>query len=185
VRRSWTPSCHRVAWFAGVLGIMVFAAATPSPAEFATPDPPGDAGRVVVVLDVKATHSDFAQDAETTLLLLINQCRAAHHIAPLVMNQVLRNVAREHSRAMALQGFAGHGSPLGQSFLDRMSIAVGPGRLVGENVVVAETVADANRAFTASAGHLSNMLDPRFRYVGIGVATDDTLGLTVTEDFSQ
>ncbi|HEV2282286.1 MAG TPA: hypothetical protein VGX75_07840 [bacterium] len=36
----------------------------------------------------------------------------------------------------------------------------------------------------ASRGHLENMLDPRFRSVGIGIATA-AAGLLVTEDFAE
>jgi len=185
VRSGRVPSCHHVACLTLAGLAVLFAAARPAPAASQMPDAAADMGRTVVALDVKAAHSEFAPDAEAVLLALINECRAGHHVPPVVMSALLRNVAREHSREMALEGFAGHGSPLGQSFLDRVSRVIPPGRFVGENVTVAVTVEDANRAFTASAGHLENILDPRFHSVGIGVASADSLGYTITEDFSQ
>jgi uncharacterized protein YkwD len=54
---------------------------------------------------------------------------------------------------------------------------------VGENVACGGTITQVEAAFEASRGHLENMLDPRFRSAGIGIATA-AAGLLVTEDFA-
>jgi uncharacterized protein YkwD len=56
---------------------------------------------------------------------------------------------------------------------------------VGENVTLARSVEQAHAAFVASSPHLRNILEPRFRRVGIGVAGAGDLGLFVTQDFAE
>lgn len=142
-------------------------------------------GAIVVPLGAGDPGSEYVPTAEATLLALLNQVRGDHHLPPLVANGNLHEAARLHSRDMAVQGYVGHGSRGGQSFIERLEAFVRPGTLVGENVIVAETPEEANGAFLASPGHLENMLNPRFHAVGIGVATAGRVGLIITEDFAQ
>jgi uncharacterized protein YkwD len=146
---------------------------------------PDDAGRNVVWLQSRATVSRFVPDAEDLLLSLVNRERAAHGLAAVTMDAALRNVARQHSRAMALRGFVGHGSPLGDSFLERVSTVVRPPTVVGENVAMAQTAVQAHSAFLASSEHDRNLIDPEFHSAGIGVATAGVLGVAVTELFAR
>jgi uncharacterized protein YkwD len=143
-----------------------------------------DLGAVMVPTNMAMTQTVFVPDAESALLHLLNQTRRQHGLSPLVTNSVLRMAARSHSREMALGGFIGHGSPSSGSFLNRLSAFLRPGVFVGENVTCAVTVNQVETAFEASPGHLENILEPRFRSVGIGIATG-ALGLLVTEDFAE
>jgi uncharacterized protein YkwD len=126
----------------------------------------------------------FAAGAEQALLDLQNGLRVHHRRQALLMNDRLRAVARRHSREMALGGFIGHESPSMGSLDVRLRTLVGRDALVAENVAFASTIAQAERAFEASPGHLRNMLDPRFHSVGIGIATVPR-GVLVTEDFAN
>ncbi len=139
----------------------------------------------IVILDSRVTHTNFDPAGELQLLDLLNKTRSQHNLPLLVMDAALRSTARTHSRDMAVQGYFGHPSLSGQSFIERVGSVVRSGTLVGENVVIAQTVVQANTAFAASPGHSKNMLEPRFHRVGIGVATAGQLGLTVTEDFAE
>jgi uncharacterized protein YkwD len=143
-----------------------------------------DPGAVIVMTNLTVAQSIFVPDAEQALLDLMNQTRRQHGLGVLVMNSVLRTIARRHSREVALGGFIGHGSPSSESFLDRLSTILHPGAFVGENVTCALTITQVEAAFEASRGHLPNILEPRFRTVGIGIATG-ALGLLVTEDFTE
>ena len=145
-----------------------------------TPDP----GLVMFAIDMKAVDSRFLPGAEKGLLDLVNRLRNQRGLRSLSMNSSLCTAARSHSREMALGGFIGHGSPSTGSFLTRLSAVVGPGTFVGENVASGLTIEQVERAFEASPGHLQNLLEPRFRSVGIGIATGPT-GLMVTEDFAD
>ena len=143
-----------------------------------------DLGAVMLPTNMPTAQSVFVPDAESALLHLLNQARRQHGLPPLVTNGVLRTAARSHSREMALGGFIGHGSPSFGSFLDRLGAVVRAGVLVGENVTCAITITQAETAFEASPGHLQNILEPRFRSAGIGIATGAP-GLLVTEDFAE
>jgi len=143
----------------------------------------GPASRVVW-LGPSSTGYAFAPADEIKLLGLVNDIREAHHLAPLRMSPSLRQVARDHSRDMALRGYVGHGDPSGESFVDRLGRVLQTGTRVGENVAAVQTVEEANAAFAASEWHLQNMLNPVFRVVGIGVASAQAT-MMVTEDFAE
>ncbi len=145
----------------------------------------GAVGSVVVRIGYRAPVSAVVPAGETTLLGLVNRAREAHHLPPLVMSKALRTVARRHSQEMALDGYLGHDSAAGQSFVARLSAAVRGWRAVGENVVLAPTVEEAHRTLMSSPGHLRNILDPVFRRVGIGIATAGAAGYMITEDFAE
>jgi uncharacterized protein YkwD len=145
----------------------------------------GDLAAVIVPLTAAASTAEVLPDAEAALLSLLNQARRLNRLPALVMDPSLRHVARLHSRDMATQGFVGHGSPGGVSFAHRVGTAVPGGTFVGENVTLARSVEQAHSAFVASSPHLRNILEPRFRRVGIGVAGAGDLGLFVTQDFAE
>jgi len=144
----------------------------------------GDLASVVVPLTAATPAAEVLPDAEAALLSLLNQARRLHRLPPLVMDSSLRHVARLHSRDMAAQGFVGHGSG-GASFAHRLGTAVPGGTFVGENVTLARSIEQAHSAFVASTPHLRNILEPRFRRVGIGVAGAGDLGLFITQDFAE
>ena len=144
-----------------------------------------DLSSVVVPLTASAPRTEVLPEAEAALLSLLNQVRRQHRLPPLSMDASLRRVARSHSRDMASRGFIGHGSAGGTSFADRLVGVVMGGTFVGENVTLARSVVQAHSAFVASGAHLRNILEPRFRRVGIGVAGAGELELFVTEDFAE
>jgi uncharacterized protein YkwD len=143
-----------------------------------------DVGSLVVPLGLQGHDSKVVPEAEAQLFAMLNEARQEHHLAPLVMNASLRGVARSHSHDMAVQGYIGHGSALGQSFIVRLSKVVPAGTFVGENIGAATTVEQIHGAFMHSRGHLENILGPAFSRVGIGVATAERV-LMVTEDFAE
>ncbi|HYM70317.1 MAG TPA: CAP domain-containing protein [bacterium] len=123
--------------------------------------------------------------SEAKLFRLLNRARKAVHEAPLVMDTRLRRTARQLSRDMAFHGFLGHVSSSGETVRQRLSAAIRPGTVVGENVGLMNTVEEVNRAFLASPAHRMLMLSPKFRRVGIGVTTAGDGQLAITEDFAQ
>ncbi len=172
-RRSvLVPAC----WLAALLA----AVARP-----ASPEVAGDISATVVATRGAVPQSQVVPGIETALLALLNETRRQHHLAPLIMNDSLRSIARRHSQEMALAGYIGHGSVGGESFVERLSRVVPAGMLVGENVTSARTTEQAHVHFLASPGHLRNMVHPAFHSVGIGVATAGAAGFIVTEDFAE
>ena len=141
-------------------------------------------GNVVMPLETGTRESTFVPAAEERLLQLMNAIRGERQLPALVMSGVLRNAARHHSHDMAVNGYIGHGSLDGESFLARMSRVVPRGCHVGENVAAAVSVASINAALLHSPGHRENILNPNFTRVGIGVVTAGDF-LIATEDFIE
>src|SRR2546426_10153186 len=56
---------------------------------------------------------------------------------------------------------------------------------LGENVSMDKSLEANDARLFASPGHHQNIVDPRFNYVGIGIALDANSWVYVTEDFSQ
>lgn len=144
-----------------------------------------EVGAVAVPLASRVDSGELAPDAEVALLTLVNQVRRQHRLPALVMDPTLRTAARSHSREMAKRGFVGHGSLTGGSFADRIAAFVGPGTFAGENVTLARSAEQAHGAFLASHSHLRNILEPKFRRVGIGIVNGGESGLFVTQDFAD
>jgi uncharacterized protein YkwD len=123
---------------------------------------------------------------EQELLLLTNQHRILKGLPELVLDQTLTQIAREHSRGMAQQGFISHNLPLGD-LRSRMTRAGYLIEVARENVASAPTIGLAQSAFTDSPEHENNILANDIARVGIGIAhCPDPLSrqLYITEIFA-
>jgi len=139
----------------GLLALVAFAPSTGS----ATPR-----GKTALVTQV-----------QTALLAQINGFRSAHGLARLKINGALVGAADRHSAQMAKLGFFSHNSANGQSFSQRIAQAYSPRGFrswtVGENLVWGGPDIGAARAFRlwlSSPPHRANLLNPRWREVGLG-----------------
>jgi uncharacterized protein YkwD len=115
-------------------------------------------------------------------LCLINRERAAHGERALRPNKRLRRAAQAHSASMAFGDYFEHdgaGGPGGGTPLARLRGAgyISSSRVgyeVGENIAWGTLYLATPRAIVASwmasPGHRANILDPRYRETGIGVA---------------
>lgn len=102
----------------------------------------------------------FRPDAETALVRLVNRRRAAAGLERLTRHRVLGGAARNHSRNMARKGVFAHSSTL----------AWAGGRPAGENLAEAPSPGLAMTAMVLSPDHLRNLLDPEWRWIGVGAA---------------
>lgn len=146
----------------------------------------------VIVLAVTATTSQAAgcrgadaqpgrasmKTLDRATLCLMNTERRAHGRSRLRANASLTRAARGYARAMVRQRFFDHTSPGGSTMMSRVrataylhragsyslgeNIAWGGGSLGTPRAIV--------RAWMHSAGHRVNLLNPRFRHVGVGIA---------------
>jgi uncharacterized protein YkwD len=139
--------------------------------------------------------------ARRSLRCLHNAIRGAHHLPPLRENKRLRRAARDHSRAMIRLGFFAHVQPGGLDLVDRITragyarnraLTTAGGYVVGENISFGNgrhsTPLATIRAWMASSGHRANILERRFRDVGLGLARGTPgrprdSGMTYTVDF--
>jgi uncharacterized protein YkwD len=110
-------------------------------------------------------------------LCLLNHARGRHGLPKLHLSRKLGRAARGHSADMARRGYFSHNSRSGASFLDRIrragylrrarrwyvgeNIAWGTGHLATPRAIV--------RAWMDSSGHRANILNRRFRHIGVGI----------------
>lgn len=100
-------------------------------------------------------------DAEADFVGRINALRASHGLAPLATSGELTAKARGWADTMAGAGRIWHSNlPDGVS---------SDWQKLGENVGMGPSVAALMDAFIASPKHYQNLVDPGFRYIGVGV----------------
>lgn len=95
---------------------------------------------------------------------LINAERAAHGLAPLAVDGALTAGAQGWAQHLAETGQPAHDPNIGAS--------VGGWTRIGENVGTGANVGMVWGAFMGSAQHRTNILDPAFTHVGVGLVVD-------------
>jgi uncharacterized protein YkwD len=93
---------------------------------------------------------------------------------------------------MGAADYFDHVSPDGRSPTDRMRSAGWVGKMSGENIYGGQkggapmTAAEVVEGWMESPGHCSNIMDPRFKTLGVGFAAapHSRLGNYWTQDFS-
>jgi uncharacterized protein YkwD len=110
-------------------------------------------------------------------LCLLNQQRHKHGRRALDANRHLARAARKHALDMVERNYFSHTSPSGASFVDRIMrqdyVDPGEGWTLGENLAWGSyqlaTPKSIVRSWMHSPGHRANILNGRFREIGIGV----------------
>jgi uncharacterized protein YkwD len=112
---------------------------------------------------------------QAALLAQINAFRVAHGLSRLQINGALTGAADGHSGQMAKLGYFSHSSANGQSFSQRLAQVYSPHGFhswtVGENLVWGGPdigAVSAFKAWLASPPHRANLMNPRWREVGLG-----------------
>jgi uncharacterized protein YkwD len=113
---------------------------------------------------------------EARVLRAIDALRGRQGLAPLRPDPALAAQARRHSGAMLAAGTVAHVLRGGEDVVARLRSAGVPFRLVSENVARGDDALDAHRAVEESPAHLANLLSPRVRDVGVGVARGELPG---------
>jgi uncharacterized protein YkwD len=142
--------------------------------------------------------SENISEVRTATLCLLNHERARRGMKRLAESPSLRKTAQRYSQTMVAQNFFDHVSPGGSTLLSRVRNStaylqnVGAWAL-GENIAWGtgelSTPAETMKGWMASSGHRHNILNRRFRHVGIGIALGapvDAQGMsaaTYTTDF--
>jgi uncharacterized protein YkwD/uncharacterized membrane protein required for colicin V production len=144
---------------------------------------PESTERVTLSFRVAAPRIDA--DAETQMLTLLNRARAENGLELVTVDPTIRDVARAYSTTMFQQGFFAHIDQSGATPFDRMRVGGAAFRAAGENLALAPTVQIAHDGLMSSPGHRANILNPRFRRVGIGVADGGMHGKMFTQNFAD
>jgi uncharacterized membrane protein required for colicin V production len=134
-------------------------------------------------LPFKEAHPTPDPEAETAMLHLLNAERRRRGLAPLRMDERLRQLARKHSADMLVRGYFGHENPEGRSPFDRMRVAGVSFHAAGENIAFAPSVSTAHTGLMNSPGHRANILNPAFHRVGIGAMKAPPFGIMFSQEF--
>jgi uncharacterized protein YkwD len=131
-------------------------------------------------------------DARATTLCLLNEERTSRGLRPLREHVALRSAAQSYAELMDEHNFFAHVSPGGSTMVDRLRrgtsyLRDGRSWVVGENLAWgaggAETPARIVRAWMRSPGHRKNILNGRFRDIGIGITDGAPVtGVTAASD---
>ncbi len=160
----------------------IFGPALADTLSFFTVEPESDA---MIRLPHAASGATVRPSDEEQMLAWVNDERRAAGLPPLVMDQRLRDVARQHSQDMLRRAYFSHYTPDGLSPFDRMRAARIPFEAAGENLAEAPTLSMAHRGLMNSPGHRANILSPAFGRVGIGVIDGGDLGLMISQEFTN
>jgi uncharacterized protein YkwD len=114
-------------------------------------------------------------------LCLVNQERTSRGLKPLKANRHLKKAATRHAGDMVAHNYFSHESLNGADFVDRIRKAgyVGPRAFpsLGEDLAWGSGSLGTPRAIVQgwmeSPGHRANILEPKFREAGMGVAFGD------------
>jgi uncharacterized protein YkwD len=95
---------------------------------------------------------------------------AATH--PLSASRKLDDAAASHARDMARKKYFDHRGVDGSQPWDRIRRAGYQPRISGENIAFGpESAEEVVDGWLESPGHCANIMDPRFKHIGVGVAT--------------
>lgn len=125
---------------------------------------------------VQAYSDGVLPDAEAQFVSLTNQLRAQQGLPTLQVNAELTNKTRAWSQTMSGAGTISHSNlPTG---------VTQQWKKLGENVGMGPDVTAIHNALVASPSHLKNLIDPGFRYIGVGVVSTNGV-LFISEVFME
>lgn len=116
--------------------------------------------------------------AEADFVARINALRAAKGLPRLSVHPELTTVARSWAGAMAKVDRISHNPNLDK-------VVRADWQKLGENVGVGMTVGELHEAFVASPTHYRNLVEPRYRYIGVGVVVGRGGALFTAHQFMQ
>mmetsp|Transcript_16703 Transcript_16703/g.24203 ORF Transcript_16703/g.24203 Transcript_16703/m.24203 type:complete len:216 (+) Transcript_16703:15-662(+) len=97
--------------------------------------------------------------------IMINQERAKEGLEHLIRRSELDEMARKRAKEMALSESLEHGE------LDDLKEQLeGQCRMLGQNVACGPSIKEMNKCMVENTADRNNMIDPRFKYMGMGTS---------------
>jgi alpha-tubulin suppressor-like RCC1 family protein/uncharacterized protein YkwD/plastocyanin/thiol-disulfide isomerase/thioredoxin/uncharacterized membrane protein YphA (DoxX/SURF4 family) len=160
--------------------ITITAGPPPPPPVTPPPEQPPKPGYVTCDPDVSLDGE------EHEFLDLINAYRIENGLSPVLgVSPTLTKAAELHSQDMATNNFFSHTGSDGSDWGQRANDAGYPSNIVGENILQGTPLAlEAMLGWKTSAPHNMNMLDPRWRAIGIA-RVEGNNGWYWTTDFGD
>lgn len=118
---------------------------------------------------------------EAAMLQMINGERVRDGLNKLKPDSQLTGLAREKSRDMVSANYFGHMSPKFGTVYDQLQQSGIVYRTVAENLVGAPGYRRAHASIMNSPAHRSNVLNPSFTRIGIGIIKGGPYGKMVTQ----
>ena len=144
---------------------------------------PGSRESVPLEVEKHELSVDSASEAE--MLNLVNQERRKRGVSELTLRQEVLPIARAHAKDMWEREYFSHVSPEGKDVGDRLDEAGIRYRIAGENLALAPTLSTAHTGLMNSEGHKANILEPKFKRVGIGVIDNGVYGKMFVQVFTD
>ncbi|OAQ40762.1 hypothetical protein A5893_07435 [Pedobacter psychrophilus] len=138
-----------------------------------------------IFLHFTVKNAKANENFENHLYVLVNQERKKAGVPLLERDTALRNVAREHSDDMFKKGYFSHINLENETPFDRIKQHQIKYLTAGENLALAQTVDIAHTGLMNSPGHKKNILNPKFRKIGIGILDGGINGVMVTQNFTN
>ncbi|NLW60335.1 MAG: hypothetical protein GX073_08365 [Firmicutes bacterium] len=130
-----------------------------------------------------ATPSKGLTAMEQKMVALVNQERTKAGLQQLKVDNTLVQLARMKSQDMIDKNYFSHTSPTYGSPFEMMKNAGVKYYTAGENLAGAGSVESAHASLMASPGHRANILNSRYNYFGVGIATGGPYGNMFTQLF--
>lgn len=122
-------------------------------------------------LGIRLTDAERARET-AAFLTLLNRYRRKQGLAPLAADRTLQIAAQWMSEDMAGQDYVGHTDSQGRDPFQRLAaFGYTYNTYKAENVAAGHATAEeAFRSWQASPTHNENMLNPHFKFIGVGFA---------------
>lgn len=138
---------------------------------------------------LNALQQQMVELVDTDRLNPANAAETHGKAEPLKWDARLAEAALQHSEDMATEHYFSHIDPNGDSPVERVTRLGVQWRAMGENIAKNFTVAAAEAAFMNEPrfenNHRGNILNPRYNYIGVGIARGADGMVYVTQEFAQ
>jgi len=138
-----------------------------------------------VSLEIKKLELKIDEKAEALMFTKVNEERKKLAISELIWEPTIVPVARTHAKDMWERRYFSHYSPEGKDVGDRLNESNIKYSFAGENLALAPTVQTSHTGLMNSQGHRENILDSRFKKVGIGVIDNGVYGKMFVQVFTD
>ncbi|WP_418128581.1 MULTISPECIES: CAP-associated domain-containing protein [Staphylococcus] len=132
-----------------------------------------------------APSDNLAKSFELQNFDLVNAERVQHGISTLDYSSGISDTARKHSEDMAEHQYFAHDNQSGESPFDRMEADGHEFNTAGENLAYGQTSSIfAHQGLMNSLGHRKNILNRKFKTLGVGSDFNDERQPYWTEDYT-